>query len=686
MAQHQPTPVLALSSREEHTELINRLLRQAGQAAYCHRIGGVDELAEALSRYRPHLLFVFTSKPSAEVAAVASVCEKLAPILPIVAVGPGADEKQIAAAINAGARDLVSVAQSKRLLAVALRELRSYRLEKALRETLVSANQYRRELKAVMAGAVEAIAYVQEGIVVRANPAWVELFGYTDPDELTGMPLMDYFDTGSQAALKGALIACTREQWTKDLLRVVAIDKKGATLPVELKLEEADFGNEPAVRLSVPNDQPARSEPEQLVVSTVHKDPMTGFYHRRQFVELLEERLKKSPTGGVRALAYIRPDNFGEIKNEVGPLATEDVLIQLAEIVRGLTQENDICGRFGGVEFTTFIERGTLRDVEAWAQNVIRVISDQLFEISGKTLSITCTLGLSEVAIGTDRVDSLVLDAERANKRGRQRGGNQVVLAEITDESTRIRRFDELWVERIKAALMDNRFRLVHMPLANLNAQPRRIYDTVMRMIDEQGDEVAATTFIAAAERNCLLKTIDRWVIGSSLAFCREHNPEQLLVKLSKDSVTDPTLAEWIAGQIKATPTEPGRICFQIREDHAAQYTKPLNALLTALGKLGFMGAIEHFGVGKDSERLLEQLPVQFIKIDGSILQNIETNPEQQDRVRLLVDAARARNVETIAERVEQASTMAVLFQLGIGYMQGHYVHEPEVVLAESTA
>jgi len=686
MAQHQPTPVLALSSREEHVELINKMLRQAGQAAYCQRVAATVDLAEALTRYRPQLLFVFSSNPAADIAAVAAVCEKIAPILPIIAVGSVTDEKQIADAINAGARDLVSVAQPKRLLAVALRELRSYRLEKALRETLVSANQYRRELKAVMAGSVESIAYVQEGIIVSANPSWVELFGHTDSDKLMGMPLMDHFDKGSQATLKGALIACAREQWTTDLLRVVAVNKEGTAVPVELKLEEAEFGDEPAVRLSVPNDQPVRNEPEQLVVSAVHKDPMTGFYHRRQFVELLTERLESSSTGGVRALAYIRPDRFGEIKDEVGSIATEDVLIRIAEIIRGQTQENDICGRFGGVVFTTLIERGTLRDVEAWADNVIRMISDHIIEINGKSLSVTCTLGLSEVTTGTERVDSLVLDAERANKLGRQRGGNQVVVAEISDESTRIRRFDELWVQRIKSALMDNRFRLIHMPLANLNSAPKRMYDTVMRMIDEQGDEVAATEFIAAAERNGLLKTIDRWVISSSLAFCQAQNPDQLLVKLSKDSVTDPTLVDWIASQAKATQVKPGQICFQVREEHAAQYTKPLKALLTALEKLGFTGAIEHFGIGQDSVQLLEQLPLRFVKIDGSILQNISTNPGQQEAVRLLVAAARARKVETIAERVEQASTMAVLFQLGIGYMQGHYVHEPEVVLAESRA
>lgn len=683
MAQHAATPILAVSKRDEDAELVNRLLRRAGITARCTRVGSLDALPDALQAHRPHLLFLFASDPARDVGAVAKACAEIAPIMPIIAVTPSADEAAIAAAMAAGARDLVSSGQPKRLLAVATRELRAYRLEHSLRETIVSANRYRRELKAVMAGAVEAITYVQEGIVVDANPAWAELFGYEDPQALIGLPLMDRFDPGSHSALKGALIACARKQWTEDLLRVVAIDKDGSTAPVELRLETAEHGDEPAIRLSVPQEQIERNEPEQLVDSAVHRDPMTGLYHRRHFVELLGERLRKSPSGGVRALAYIRPDKFGEIKDEVGPLATEDVLIQLAEIIRGVTQPNDICGRFGGVVFTVLIERGTLRDLEAWAENVVRTISNRVFEINGKTLSLTCTLGLSEVTAGTNRIDSLILDAERANKRGRQRGGDQVVVAEISDESTRIRRFDDLWVERIKAALMDNRFRLIHLPIVNLHGAAKKMYDTVLRMIDEQGDEVAATEFIAAAERNHLLKTIDRWVIGAALGFGDARNIDLIFVRLSKESVTDGTLVEWIERQLESAKVEPRQICFQFREDDAAQYAKPLKLLIGRLRKLGFATAIEHFGTGRSSAQLLEQLPVQFVKIDGSLLQNVSTDQAQQEKVKQLAGAAQQRGIETIAERVEQASTMAVLFQLGVEYMQGHYVHEPEVVLSE---
>ncbi len=683
MAQTAATPIVTVSEHDEDTDLINRLLRKAGVTAQCQHVASLDKLADALRMQRPHLLFLFSADPAKNVGAVAKICAELMPILPIIAVTENADEASIAASMSAGARDLVSRTQPERLLAVAVRELRAHRLEHSLRETIVSANRYRRELKAVMAGAVEAITYVQEGIIVNANPAWAELFGYDNPEMMVGLPFMDYFDAGSHAALKGALIACSRGQWTSDLIRLTAVDKAGSTAPVDVQLERAEFGDEPAVRLSVPHNQLTHNEPEQLIVDAVHKDPMTDFYHRRQFIELLGERLGNSPAGGVRALAYIRPDKFGEIKDEVGPLATEDVLIQLAEIIRGLTQPNDICGRFGGVVFTVLIERGTLRDAEAWAENVVRMISDHLFEINGKTLNLSCTLGLSEVTIGTDRVDSLLLDAERANKRGRQRGGNQVIVAEISDESTRVRRFDDMWVERIRSALMENRFRLIHLPIASLHGPPKKMHDSALRMIDEQGDEIGATEFIAAAERNQLLKTIDRWVIASAFTFCSANKPGQLLIRLSKDSITDSTLIDWVSSLAQKAELTPGQVCFQFTEENATQYLKPLKQLISNLQKLGFSAAIEHFGIGKNSAQLLEQLPVQLVKIDGAILQNISTNPGHQEKIKLLVSAARKRKVATVAERVEQASTMAVLFQLGIDYMQGHYVHEPDVVLGE---
>src|SRR5690606_36887318 len=126
-----------------------------------------------------------------------------------------------------------------------------------------------------------------------------------------------------------------------------------------------------------------------------------------------------------------------------------------------------------------------------------------------------------------------------------------------------------------------------------------------------------------------------------------------------------------------------GRICFQVAEEDVMQYLKQTRALSEQLRAAGFLFAVEHFGIGRDPLRVLSQTPMQYVKIDGSLMQGLATNPQQQEKVRNLIIAAEKRKVQTIAERVEDANTMAVLFQLGAAYMQGHYLHEAEVVLEE---
>ena len=681
MAQAQ-VPLIVLTGREDDVELINRSLRDGGHPVHCHWVPKVDALAGALDSYDPQLLWFFPDSLPTPIREVARIRQQTARMVPLVVVSQAAKETDIADAMLAGAQDLVSVGQPERLRSVAERELRAFRLERALNETLHSATQYKRQLKAFMAGSIDAIAYVQEGILVEVNQAWADLFGQPDAASMLG-PLMDVFDSSSQVPLKGALVACAKGQWTSEALKVNAVTADGSTLPLSLLFETTSFEDEPAVKLSVPR-QASLSEPEELVEQAVHKDPMTGFYHRRRFLEVLTDRLDTAPRS-IRALAYIRPDKFGDIEDQIGPIASEEILVQMAEELRSLAHPGDLYGRFGGQVFTMLLDRGTLRDIEAWAQNAVARIAARIFEVAPHTLSATCTIGLAEIGPGKDGIEALMVEAKRANQRGRERGGNQVVLEETSDHSTRVQRFDELWVQQIKSALMENRFRLAHLSVANLIGEPKTMFDTVIRMIDAQGAEVPATDFTPAAGRNRLLRSIDRWVIGASLAFCATQEADCVFIKLSSESVIDKTLLEWLVKAVRSSTVEPARLCFQVSEEDATQYLSQTKTLAEELKALGHLFAIEHFGIGHDSQRILTQTPMQYLKIDGSLMQSLATDHALQEKVRGFISVAQKRNIQTIAERVEDANTMAVLFQLGAAYMQGHYVHEPDVVLGESS-
>jgi EAL domain-containing protein (putative c-di-GMP-specific phosphodiesterase class I) len=229
---------------------------------------------------------------------------------------------------------------------------------------------------------------------------------------------------------------------------------------------------------------------------------------------------------------------------------------------------------------------------------------------------------------------------------------------------------------------MENRFRLVQQPIASLlGGENPAIFDVVVRMLDEQGDEVLPSEFIAIAERNDLLKNIDRWVIGASMSFCASRRPGGLFVRLSRATIADGTLPDWLANQLKATRIEPRRVIFQLHEQAASQQIREAAALQGRLSEMGFRSAIEGFGSGRDSEALLNHLKPDFIKVDGALMQGLAQSQEKQQRVKELVELARAKGATTIAERVEDANTMAVLWQLGVEFIQGYFVNAPEAVV-----
>jgi EAL domain-containing protein (putative c-di-GMP-specific phosphodiesterase class I) len=361
-------------------------------------------------------------------------------------------------------------------------------------------------------------------------------------------------------------------------------------------------------------------------------------------------------------------------------LTGEDVLVEFARVLREQLQAGDLAGRFAGNGFMVLVERGNLRDIEAWCEHVVRKVSQELFQMGNRSISSTCTIGLAQVPASLTDPAGPASDAYNALRRGREAGGNRVHTIEQTDTMIRLSDSEKIWVRRIKAALMENRFRLVQQPIASLLGDDRAMFDVLVRMLDEAGDEVLPSEFIPVAERNDLMKNIDRWVIGASMRFCASRRPGALFVRLSEDSIGDASLHIWLSNQLKAVKIDAPRMVFQVSESAAGARVKESTELQRKLHELGFRFALEGFGSGRDTERLLTHLKPDFVKVHGGLMQGLAMDQDHQQRVKQLVELARGAKATTIAERVEDANTMAVLWQLGVEYIQGYFVNAPEAV------
>jgi diguanylate cyclase (GGDEF)-like protein/PAS domain S-box-containing protein len=672
--------MIVMTRSQDHVEAINSTLRNAGHPVHCTWLPDARDLGDALTQINPEMLLVFIEELAIDLSSIMKVKSQNAPEMPVLIVRDQVDEAMIADAMRLGAQDVVTLANRSRLQSVATRELRAYRLERALSTTLSSAREYREQLQKFLDGSADAITHVQEGIIVDANRAWLELFGYSGDDALTGTPLMDLFEQETHAALKGALVACLQGKWTDHALKVRAALSDGSSLPLDLMIAPATYENEAAIRICIPARREEDRDLENELADAVKNDASTGFLQQRHLIAAVRERCAQGVKGGVRLFAYIKPDRFTEIQTAIGVLASDEFMSGVAELLAGQLTPTDICGRFGGNGFLVLLERGTARDVETWAENLIKRVQGSTISVGDKSLSATITVGLGLLPGGSSDVGAAVADAVNATRRGRELGGNQMCVVDKADTDTRVQAYDRIWVKHIKSALMENRFRLVQHPIASLLGEDKGMFDVLVRMLDERGNEVLPAEFIAAAERNDLMKNIDRWVIGASMSFCANRKSECIFLRVSKDTVLDKTLIGWLETQLKSQKIEPTRLCIQVSEELATLYVRQTKELAQQLRQLGFRFALEHFGTGRDPLKLLAELDMNFIKIDGSLMQGLATNQMQQQRVKGLVDAAKRRQVETVAERVEDANTMAVLWQLGIEFIQGYFVNTPEDV------
>jgi multidomain signaling protein FimX len=676
LAEQKAVPLIVMSPARDPVEAINSTLRRAGHPVHCTWIPALRDLADAIIQINPELLIHVAG--SEDLRRVIAVRDQVAAKLPVIGVAESVDENRIAEAMQFGARDFVSLGNEPRLQAVMLRELRAFRLERALNSTLKSALDARRQLDMVLQRSNDAIVQVQEGIVVDANPSWLELFGFDS--NLAGQPIMDLFDEATHSPLKGALAACLQGRWHDHTLKVNAILADGTVLPVEVMLALGEHDGEPCVRLIVPSTQKDDRKLAEQLDEVVRSDSATGFLHRRELLQALTQRLAIPSAGGMRCVTIVKLDKFSAIERDVGVMASEDVLIEFAKLLKEALHPKEIVGRFGGVRFLVLLERGNEHDVEAWGQQLLARAQKHSFRARDKTVTVTCTVGFSVVPPGQVTLDAAIADALDACQRGRSRGGNQSVTSDKADADTRVQSYDKVWVKHIKAALMENRFRLVQQPVASLQGDDPGMFDVLVRMIDPQGKEVLPSEFMAAAERNDLLKNIDRWVVGASLSFAAQRKPGCLFVRLSKETAKDATFVDWLDNHVRSSRAEPARLCFQVTEQVAATYVPQIQALAVALRKRGFRFALEGFGSGRDPQSMLGSVELDFVKIDGAIVQGLIGDPQLQQRVRLLVEAATLRHIQTIAERVEDANTMAILWQIGVQYIQGYFVNEPEQI------
>ena len=449
--------IAVLSENEDDVQLINSTLRDEGHAAHCHWVEKPQALNATLSEYQVELIILNCDNYGDSIRQVVKQKDYFNPEVPVITLQEEASEMAIHSAMKSGAVDLVSIGMRKRLTAVVTRELRALRAERALNSTIQSASGYKRQIKDLMQVTTAAIALVQEGIVVDANEAWLKLVKADKADDICGLPLMDGFHSDDHAALKGALVATVAGKWQagEKLEARLSVEGESSTR-MNLGFSSIEFDGAPCVQISIAAEDKPSVEPTKLVHDALKRDPTTLFFHRAQFLERLKKRLSKKPKTGLHVLAYVKLDKFREIRDKIGIIDSEELLAQFSEVLRKRLHPRDVAGRFEGTSIMVLMERGKANDGLVWGQQLAKKIDRTTFEVGDKSTHMTCTVGVCPVSEVFSDLEELVAATVSAHALGKEAGGNTSFLEESSDENTKQREFDAIWVKHLKGALMDN--------------------------------------------------------------------------------------------------------------------------------------------------------------------------------------------------------------------------------------
>ncbi len=666
--------LLILEDSQNEAERLVSLFRNAGQATRVHRLTSSDDLAEALKQTWDLLINAPQSEnldPSEAISAI----RRQAKDIPILQLTAGNDAEAITEALMLGAQDALPQGEDEWLLLVANRELANLEERRARRSAEVALREAEKRCQLLLDSSVDAIAYVHDGMHIYANRAYLELFGYDDVEDLEGMPMIDLISSADQSRFKTFLKNYQSMEGSAELA-CGGVRADGDTLKTRMHFSPAAYDGEPCIQVVIRAENDSAELQKLREISS--QDPVTGLLNRNSFLEVLDTAVERAVNASQPAsLAYIRVDRFAALQADIGLTDSDQLLNQLATLLRGHFPGEAQLARFADDVFAVLQPGVIPQQAEPELRKLLTKVEGQLLDVGGRTVQTTLSIGVA----GLDEKTAKAQDAiERAHRCADELSdGNALKLYNPADELAAAANRGDI-VAMLKQALESNSFRLLFQPIISLRGDSFEHYEVLLRLLDPQGVEVPPNEFLSTAADAGLAAKIDRWVILNSIKLLAEHRAKghrtRLFLHLSAASIQDPSLLPWLGVVLKASRLPGDSLAFEFGEADAVAYLKPAKALAQGLNGLGCRTALAQFGCVLNPFNTLKHLDAEFIKVDGSYTQDL-TRQENQEALKALLAELHEQQKQSIVPFVESATVLATLWQAGVSYIQGHYLQGP---------
>ncbi len=419
-------------------------------------------------------------------------------------------------------------------------------------------------------------------------------------------------------------------------------------------------------------------------------DALTGLVNRAEFERRLDSALASARGEGVaHVVAYLDLDRFKIVNDTSGHIAGDNLLRELAVLLRARIRDSDTVARVGGDEFAMLLAGCPLDKARQIADDVCQAVAEYRFTWRDRVFDIGMSIGLVQVGHDSGTAETVLSAADSACYVAKTQGRGRVHVYSARDEIAARQRGEIQWLQRLQQALRDHLFELYVQPIIALDGELREgpAAEILLRMRDESGRSIAPAQFLAAAERYRLMSHIDRWVVQTTLTALASgalHLPEHrsVSVNLSGQTLGDEDFLEFVVDTLDHTGVQPGMLCFEVSEASVVTHPDHAQRFISVLHGMGCRFALDNFGGGVGSFANLKHLSLDYLKIDGMYLRDIESDKVNREMVSAMVKLARTLDFRVVAGQVENQAAFETVRQLGVDFVQGFVIERPRPLTA----
>jgi len=671
--------LLIVDDRVEDAEALASGLRNAGIAVRPLRPESDEDLGRIIGSQSPDVVIAARGATSLPFAQVLQRVADSGRDLPVIALVDTLVEADYIDAIQSGARAVALRHAPQQLLACVREAWADRDARRGLRRLEARVRETERRCDALIDSSRDPIAYIHEGMHIRANAAYLEMFGYESFDDIEGISLLDMVAPQHVEPFKALLKSISKGEPPPPRHEIEARDIDGNAFPAAMEFATAQYEGEPCLQVIFRRREELDADLVLELEELRNRDQVTGLLNRPSFLRALEDAVDDAAqSDGQYGFLMLEPDHHQQLLADIGLDHADDLLAATAARLESLLGDDATVARYGGHTLAVLLRGHDYHATGAAAERIRAGYADHVFEIGARSSVVTVSIGGVQIGEKIANVAQVLARATAALESVSGSGGNR---SEIFDPSAVDRAEQErieAWVARLRGALDQDGFVLHYQPVINLQGDNAAVYEILLRLDGGDGELIAPGTFLQVAEDNGMLGEIDRYVAARAIAAIgqrlRAGQPTTLLVKVSQASLDGDAFAEFVGAQLAAHAVPGEYLVLQLPESKVFTHLKATQAFAARIARFDGRFALEQFGVGLDSFQLLSHLQPHLLKLDRSFTEDLPGNAENQQRIAEIARRARQVGIRTIAEFVQDAASMSILFGAGIDYVQGNFL------------